>query len=61
MERLLASQLSQGALLPQTTSGSDLTIYVPAEEVTPQVQPKPRGIQGNRSSIQLQETAIHHD
>ena len=61
MERLLASQLSQGALLPQTTSGSDLTIYVPAEEVKPQIQPKPRGIQGNRSSIQLQETAIHHD
>jgi integrase len=61
MERLLASQLSQGALLPQTTSGSVLTIYVPAEEVKPQIQPKPRGIQGNRSSIQLQETAIHHD
>ena len=61
MERLLASQLSQGALLPQTTSGSDLTIYVPAEEVKPQIQPKPRGIQGNRSSIQLQETAIHPD
>jgi integrase len=63
MERLLASQLSQGELLPQTTSGSDLTIYVPAAEVTPQVKPKPRGIRGNRSNptIQLPEAAIHHD
>lgn len=61
MERLLASQLSQGALLPQTTSGSDLTIYVPAGEVKPQVKPKPRGIRGNRSIIQLPEAAIHHD
>lgn len=62
MERLLASQLSQGALLPQTTPGSNLTIYVPAQEVKPQVEPKPRGIQGNRPNRSTsQEAAIHHD
>jgi hypothetical protein len=37
------------------------SIYEVVQDVAPQIQPKPRGIQGNRSSIQLQETAIHHD
>ncbi|MFZ4480987.1 MAG: Arm DNA-binding domain-containing protein [Rhodoferax sp.] len=50
MERLLASQMSQGALLPQTTPGGELTIYVPAQEAKPMAKPQPRGVQGNRGN-----------
>ena len=46
MERLLASQLSQGALLPQKTTGTDVTIYVAAQEVAPMAKPTPRGTSG---------------
>lgn len=37
------------------------TIYEVGQDVERKVKPKFRGIQGNRSSIQLQEKAIHHD
>lgn len=48
MERLLASQMSQGALLPQTVPGSDVALYVPAQDVAPMPRPKPRGVHGAR-------------
>ena len=51
MERLLASQMSQGVLLEQKgeeggVSNHSHGIYVPALEVTPQPIPKPRGVHG---------------
>jgi len=58
MERLLASQMSTGALVPiegagqggaAGTSNGARTLYVPAGEVSPQPIPKPRGIHGARS------------
>ena len=51
MERLLASRLATGALLPiEGGPGADAnrTVYVPAGEVQPQPVPKPRGIHGKR-------------
>lgn len=51
MERLLASRLATGALLPiEGGPGVDAnrTVYVPAGEVQPQPVPKPRGIHGKR-------------
>ncbi len=57
MERLLASQMSTGALVPvegagqggaARTSAGARTLYVPAHEVAPQPVPKPRGIHGAR-------------
>jgi integrase len=45
MERLLASQLSQGALLEQKDA-SGQTAFVPAKEAAPMPIPKPRGIPG---------------
>lgn len=48
MERLLASQMSQGALLPQTVPGSDVALYVPAQDAAPMPRPKPRGVHGAR-------------
>ena len=44
MERLLASQMAQGALLQQKQPGTGSTIYVPARESAPQPIPKLRGI-----------------
>ena len=49
MERLLASQLSQGALLQQKSPGGGSTIYVPAQDITPQPIPKLRGMHSNKS------------
>jgi len=49
MERLLASQLSQGALIAQKTPGSERTLFVPAQEVAPMAQPKARGVHGRPS------------
>ena len=46
MERLLASQMSQGALLPQKMPGSDVVLYIPAQEAAPMPRPKPRGVHG---------------
>lgn len=46
MERLLASQLSQGPLIQQTPPGSSVSVYVPAQDVAPQPMPKPRGVNG---------------
>ncbi len=65
MERLLASQLSQGELLPQSTSGAttgtssgtasgkDLILYVPAAEATPQAGPKTRRDRPTQASASL--------
>ncbi|MDO8767367.1 MAG: site-specific integrase, partial [Burkholderiaceae bacterium] len=49
MERLLASQLSQGALLQQKIPGNGATIYVPAQDITPQPIPKLRGMHSHKS------------
>ncbi|MEO8388010.1 tyrosine-type recombinase/integrase [Polaromonas sp.] len=59
MERLLASRLSAGPLIPieasagsnkmgQGGSAGSRTVYVPAGDVPPQPVPKPRGIHGAR-------------
>lgn len=45
MERLLASQLSQGPLIEQGGTGK----YIPAMEAAPQAVPKPRGLPARRS------------
>lgn len=44
MERLLASHLSQGPLIEQMEPDSNVTVYVPAQEVAQQAIPKPRGV-----------------
>jgi integrase len=44
MERLLASQLSQGPLIAQKEPGTSVAIYVPAQDVAPVPKPKPRGV-----------------
>jgi integrase len=51
MERLLASQMSQGVLLEQKGEEGGVSlhspgIYVPALEIKPQPIPKPRGVHG---------------
>ena len=51
MERLLASQFSQGALIEQKAPGSDLAVFVPAAEVAPMQQPKPRGVPGRAAPV----------
>lgn len=52
MERLLASQFSQGALIEQTMPGSQVAVFVPAAQATPMPQPKPRGVPGRTASVQ---------
>jgi integrase len=52
MERLLASQFSQGALIEQKTPGSQVAVFVPAMDAAPMVQPKPRGIAGRAAAVQ---------
>lgn len=44
MERLLASQMSQGPLIEQQPSGSGRAIFVPAQDLAPQPTPKLRGM-----------------
>lgn len=56
MERLLASQMSQGALIQQKQPGSDLAIFVPAQEVAPMAQPKARGVHGRSSPPDVYQT-----
>ena len=61
MERLLASRLSTGALVPVDGAGQGgaagaRTMYVPAGEVPPQPIPKPRGIHGARSQPRSNRT-----
>lgn len=46
MERLLASQFSQGALIEQKMPGSQVAVFVPAAQAAPMPQPKPRGLPG---------------
>jgi integrase len=50
MERLLASQLSQGPLIAQKEPGTSVAIYVPAQDVAPMPKPKPRGVKGAASA-----------
>jgi integrase len=52
MERLLASQMSQGALMPQKLPGTDTSVFVPASEAQPMPQPKPRGVRGRPAAVQ---------
>lgn len=44
MERLLASQMSQGPLIEQKAEGGTHSIYVPAQDASPQPVPKLRGM-----------------
>jgi integrase len=48
MERLLASQMAQGALLEQKTPGEGPSVFVPAAALTRQAKPKRRGIHSKR-------------
>ena len=57
MERLLASQMSQGALIPQTTPGIGVTVYVAAQDVAPMPQPKPRGVNGARTAHKQEDVS----
>ena len=55
MERLLASRLSTGALVPiegtvQGGASGSRTTYVPAHEVAPQSTPKPRGVYAQKGA-----------
>ena len=58
MERLLASRLSAGPLIPMDATGAvgqgeaagSRTVYVPAGDVPPQPIPKPRGVHGARKA-----------
>ena len=55
MERLLASRLSTGALVPIEGAGQggapgSRTTYVPANEVAPQSTPKPRGVYAQKGA-----------
>jgi len=53
MERLLASQLSQGAVLQQTSPGDRRTIDVSAQDFTAQPIPKRRGIHASKKRSAL--------
>jgi integrase len=53
MERLLASQMSQGALTEQKTGGFHVALFVPAGEVAPMVQPTPQGV-SSRAKVQTE-------
>jgi len=44
MERLLASQMSQGPLIEQKVPGANHSIFVPAQDAAPQPVPKLRGM-----------------
>lgn len=44
MERLLASQMSQGPLIEQKVPGSASSVFVPAQDAAPQPVPKLRGM-----------------
>ena len=52
MERLLASQFSQGALIEQKMPGSQVAVFVPAAQAAPMPQPKPRGLPGRAAPMQ---------
>jgi len=52
MERLLASQFSQGALIEQKMPGSKVAVFVPAAQAAPMPQPKPRGLPGRAAPMQ---------
>lgn len=56
MERLLASQMTQGALIQQKQPGSNLAIFVPAQEAAPMAQPKARGVHGRASQLDVYQT-----
>jgi len=72
MERLLASQLSQGALIPQKLPDSSETVFVPAQEAQalltplatpkpmpiPMPTPKPRGVTGRRTANETEANPI---
>ena len=45
MERLLASQMSQGPLIAQVSPDSAVTIYVPAQDMANASAVKPAGVQ----------------
>lgn len=51
MERLLASHMSQGPLIEQKESDSNVTVYVPAQEVAQQAIPKPRGVKRKAAAV----------
>jgi integrase len=59
MERLLASQLSQGPLIAQQQPGSSVAIYVPAQEVAPMPKPKPRGVQGAKPAHKTDRSEVN--
>ena len=52
MERLLASQFSQGTLIEQKMPGSQGAVFVPAVQAAPMSQPKPRGLPGRAAPMQ---------
>ena len=56
MERLLASQLSQGALLPQKTVGTGATVFVPAQDAA---LPRPR-LRGSHCTTVGQPRSMPH-
>lgn len=57
MERLLASQFSQGALIEQKMPGSPLAVFVPALQAAPMPQPKPRGVPKSAAVSQAEPPA----
>jgi len=59
MERLLASQLSQGPLIAQSEPGTGMAIYVPVQEAAPMPKPKPRGVQGSMPMQRTDRSEIH--
>jgi integrase len=59
MERLLASQLSQGPLIAQQQPGSSVEIYVPAHEAAPMPKPKPRGVQGAKPAHKTDRSEVN--
>jgi integrase len=61
MERLLASQLSQGALLEQKSPETGKAIFVPAKEVAPQARPKLRGMHAPRTVVVHEQNRTKKD